>query len=165
MAADCPCGCGRKIPRLGKRTTERAVFIASLSELPEHLAEVFAPYDVDSAMSAMAFCQKGMTYSEILLAFAHQDAAGLRLPSAKELGDWEAAALELMPIVSGADPEWFSRWPGLVRNRVTGKGQLRSPEVPEMPSVPQGWYHDSGDRGIVRWWDGARWTSETKRTG
>jgi hypothetical protein len=55
---------------------------------------------------------------------------------------------------------------------------LRSPEeihrilhhepkvVPEMTTqtVPQGWYHDSGDPGIVRWWDGTRWTSLTKRT-
>jgi hypothetical protein len=69
------------------------------------------------------FQQEGATYSEVMLAFAHREAAGLSLPLAKELGDWEAAALELMPVVQETDPKWFSRWPGLVRNRVTGKGR------------------------------------------
>jgi hypothetical protein len=122
MAADCPCGCGRKISRLGKRTTERAVFIASLSELPEHLAKVYEDSKPAEAVMMAMFQQEGAAYSAVLLAFAHGQAAGLSLPSAKDLGDWEATALALMPIVRVADPGWFSRWPGLVRNRVTGKG-------------------------------------------
>jgi hypothetical protein len=60
-------------------------------------------------------------------------------------------------------------WTGSVRSpeeidRILHPGPK---EIPEMTTktVPQGWYHDSGDPGNVRWWDGTRWTSLTKRTG
>ena len=124
MATDCPCGCGRKISRLGKRTTERAVFIASLSELPEHLAEVFADRRPADAEVMAALQREGEACSAFLLDYAHGQAPeGLSLPSAKDLGDWEASALSLVPLVQEVDPEWLSRWPGPVRNRVTGKGR------------------------------------------
>lgn len=122
MAMDCPCGCGRKIARLGKRTTERAVFIASLTDLPEHLAEVYEDSNPADAAMMTTFKEEGQGYFSTMLAFAHTQDARLTLPSARELGDWESAALALMPVVQEADPEWFSQWPGLVRNRVTGKG-------------------------------------------
>jgi hypothetical protein len=44
------------------------------------------------------------------------------LPSAKAVGDWEAAALKLERSLQFKDPQWLAKWEGPVRNRVTGKG-------------------------------------------
>jgi len=122
MATNCPCGCGRAIRRISKTTAERAVFLASLSELPEHLAKVYEESDPVAARRMEMFGREGMSYSRQMLAAVHHE-TGFDLPSANDLGDWEAEALELVPVAQRADPEWFAKWLGPVRNRMTGKGQ------------------------------------------
>jgi hypothetical protein len=72
-------------------------------------------------------------------------------------------------VLAGVPVFWFVVARRIVREtdwyRRRRKLQPEPKVVPEVPSAPQGWYHDSGDPGIVRWWDGTRWTSLTKRTG
>ena len=126
MSVACPCGCGRSIPRVAKRMAERAVFIDSLSAVPAHLSDLCEGSDGASAQQMAAFSHRGLMYSTAMISAAHGESASRNLPSGREVGDWEAAALRLIHVVSNSDPEWFGRWPGPVRNRLTGKGASRT---------------------------------------
>ena len=125
MSVACPCGCGRSIPRVTKRTVERAVFIDSLSAVPAHLSDLCERSDDSSAQQMAAFSHQGLMYSTAMISAAHGESASRNLPSGREVGNWEATALKLIRVVRNADPEWFDRWPGPVRNRVTDKGASR----------------------------------------
>jgi hypothetical protein len=104
-----------------RRTAERAVFVASLSQLPAHLAKVYEESDPVKAKRMVVFYRRGVFYSRSLLDSAHGNPRP-RLPPEKDIGVWEAAALKLMAVAQRADPQWFRKWPGPVRNRLTGKG-------------------------------------------
>jgi hypothetical protein len=125
-AVDCPCGCGRTIGRMAKRTAERAVFIQSLSKVPEHLGELYKESDSLFASRMESFTRQGRGYADMILNEVHGDWA-VGFPSSRNLRDWESQALRLAPGAKQADPEWFAEWPGLVRNRVTGKGSRQDP--------------------------------------
>lgn len=122
MAVQCPCGCGSEIRRISKRTAERAVFVTSLAQLPEHLAEVQRFSEPVSAYRLDEFAAVGRSYSAAILGAVH-GIAHQALPTAKALGDWEAAALKLMRAAELSDPHWYAQWRGPVRNRLTNKGR------------------------------------------
>ena len=104
-----------------KRTAERAVFVASLAQVSEHLATVYRDRGDPSTKQMENFNGQGWSLSNNMLGAVHGD-YWATLPSAKAVGDWEAAALKLVPLAQKTDAKWFATWPGLVRNRVTGKG-------------------------------------------
>jgi hypothetical protein len=122
MPVTCPCGCGKSIRRSFKRTAERGVFIASLAQVPERLAEVMQQSDPKSSKRLGELAARGVSYSDGILGTVHGDWWAI-LPSAQEIGDWESVTMPFMRDAKERDPRWFAQWDGLVRNRVTGKGQ------------------------------------------
>jgi hypothetical protein len=121
MAKPCPCGCGGIINRLMARTVERAVFIESLAEPCGHLADLWADEAPQAASELRDFVIEGRALARRMLWGIHSQVS-FTMPTAREVGDWESMALRFMKTAKARDPEWFRTWPGLVRNRVTGKG-------------------------------------------
>jgi hypothetical protein len=101
-----------------RRTAERAVFIASLSDIPDHMAELCPSSASTHAESLRAFSLLGLSYSTSMLNAVHRG-PGSRVPSGRALRVWESAALTLLPTIEATDPDWIARWPGPTRNRVT----------------------------------------------
>lgn len=110
MRVECPCGCGRTIKRDLHRTVEHAIFIASLSRVPEHLAKVYSAYDPAEAVRMEAIALKGFGYSRSMFNRAHEIPHTFGLPSAKEVNEWQAAVSKLLHVAKHVDPRWFSRW-------------------------------------------------------
>jgi hypothetical protein len=104
-----------------KRTAERAVYVASLAEVPGRLAEITRTSDPDVSRRLQDLAGKGQALSDYMIVSVHGEATGIP-PTAKEVGDWEGVALPFMRDIKVRDPAWFDQWPGLVRNRTTGKG-------------------------------------------
>jgi hypothetical protein len=104
------------------RTAEHAVYLASLSQVPDHLAKVYSGYDPAAASRMEEFALKGLRYSNSMLSSAHDVPHTFGLPTKNEVEEWQAAALKLLHVAKQADPKWFSLWPDLVRNRTTGNG-------------------------------------------
>lgn len=140
MATPCPCGCGRSINWLLKRTAERGVFVDSLTSVPSRMAELVRESDRESATQLNGFADMGRSLSSSLIDGAHQE-PWASPPNGKILGDWEAAALKLRRGLNTMDPTWVLQNP-LVRNRVTGKGGPRTPRqlapVRSTPTANQG---------------------------
>jgi hypothetical protein len=110
MGVACPCGCGRTIKRDWHRTAEHALFLASLAQVPEHLAKVYSAYDPAEEVRMEAFALKGLGYSHSMLNRVHEVPHTFGLPSAKEVNEWQAAAFRLLHVAKRADPGWFSHW-------------------------------------------------------
>lgn len=122
MEVVCPCGCGRKIKRIWHQTAEHAMFLASLSQVSDHLARVHSTYDPAEATRMEQFALKGLGYSNSMLNRAHEVPHTFGLPSAKEVDQWQAAALKLLHVANHVDPMWFSQW----RNRCSSPSRLPS---------------------------------------
>ena len=101
--------------RVRHQAAEHAVYLASLSQVPDHLAKVYSSYDPAAAIHMEQFARKGLGYSHSMLNSAHEVPHTFGLPSTKEVDEWQAAALKLLPVAKHADPKWFSQWPDLVR--------------------------------------------------
>ena len=65
MAGECPCGCDRTIKRVWHRTAEHAVYLASLSQVADHLAKIYSAYDPAAAIHMEQFARKGLGLSLI----------------------------------------------------------------------------------------------------
>lgn len=122
MTVDCPCGCGKPIKRILYRTAEHAVYLGALAQVPDHLAHIYARYDRAGAVHMEEFALTGLGYSHSMLNTAHEVPHTLGMPTAKELEDWEVAALRLLHVVNHADPEWFSQWQRSGRDPSSGSG-------------------------------------------
>lgn len=144
VAARCPCGCGRSINRLLKRTAERGVFVESLASCPTRMAEMLRDSDSDEAAKLDRFAKVGRSLSFDMIAAAHGERWATP-PTAKAVGDWEADALRLTNKLNGMDPMWVLQHP-LVRNRVTGKGGSRKPpqRVAAQPDPTAGVVYELG---------------------
>ena len=115
MSVECPCGCGRTIKRFWHRTAEHAVYLASLSQVADHLAKIYSAYDQAAAIHMEQFARKGLGYSHSMLNSAHEVPHTFGFPPTKEVDEWRVAALKLLHVAKHADPKWFSQWPDLVR--------------------------------------------------
>lgn len=104
-----------------QRTAERAVFVDSLAQVPERLAEIARTSYPDRAGPLKTFARAGRIFSGLMLGYVHGDRSATLPPSA-DVGDWGAIGLRLMGDLTVVDPEWVRLWGGLVRNRVTGEG-------------------------------------------
>ena len=96
------------------------MYLASLSQVPDHLATVYSTYDPAAATRMEEFALKGLSYSNSMLNSVHEVPHTFGLPSTKEVEEWQAAALKLLHVARQADPKWFSQWPDLVPQRTTG---------------------------------------------
>ena len=104
MTVECPCGCGRTIKRSLHRTAEHGVFLASLSQVPDHLARVRAEYDWGAGVHMEEFALTGLAYSNAMLHAAHETPHAFGLPAPKDVDEWEAAALKLVHTARQVDP-------------------------------------------------------------
>jgi hypothetical protein len=107
-----------------KRTAERGVFVESLTAIPTRLAEIRRGDSPEQAAQFESFARTGHSLSFGMIGSVH-GVPYAHLPSAKEVGDWEANALKLQRSVMQLDPAWYRTWEGPIRNRVSGKGRKR----------------------------------------
>ena len=134
MAVECPCDCGRSVKRSTKRSAERAVYLASLAQVPARLAVVYATTAPSSVTRMTRLCREGQSLSAQMLAVVHGGSHKHGAPTTAEMRSWETEALRLIPVVQQADPRWCAAWPGLVVNRCGGRGRSQA-EQPKAPSI------------------------------
>src|SRR5271157_5481190 len=103
-----------------ERTAERAVYVASLSEVPKVLATICETSAPANAVILEEFSCLGASYSKTMLAVVHR-VSRRPLPSGRALRDWESAALKLMREVKMIDPLWFDQWSTVAGNQVAGQ--------------------------------------------
>ena len=82
-----------------KRTTERAVYIESLAQIPARFAELQSPTgtnpDPTGYKVATDFMNKGLALAYMMLAGVHRDPYAMP-PTDYDVSEWEARALRVM---------------------------------------------------------------------
>jgi hypothetical protein len=147
MTIECPCGCGRTIPRASKRTAERAVFVDSLAGLLESagtgvlmahaMSTDYQPPLVEIeprlAHGMVQFARTGRRLSADVMSNVHREPSPSPLPSCRVLSSWEADALRMVRPAAHLDPRFARQLQHLIRNRVKEKD--RHMDVPAIPAT------------------------------